>query len=157
MLIIGCDFHPGFQQVAIFDNQTGEYEERRLSHRAEAEQFYCGLAGQSVRVGMEACGHYPWFERLLSELGIELWLGDAAKIRASVVRQQKTDRRDAEHLQKLLREGALRSDALPPRAPAPAPAARAKDGAGPASGRAALVELRRELAELRDLLKKRGR
>jgi hypothetical protein len=24
MLIIGCDFHPGFQQVAIFDNQTGE-------------------------------------------------------------------------------------------------------------------------------------
>jgi transposase len=53
---------------------------------------------------MEACGHYPWFERLLAELGFELWLGDAAKIRASVVRQQKTDRRDAEHLQILLRE-----------------------------------------------------
>jgi transposase len=31
---------------------------------------------------MEACGHYPWFERLLGELGIELWLGDAAQIRA---------------------------------------------------------------------------
>jgi hypothetical protein len=29
MLIIGCDFHPGFQQVAIFDNQTGEYRELR--------------------------------------------------------------------------------------------------------------------------------
>src|SRR5437879_10151204 len=97
MLIIGCDFHPGFQQVAIFDNQTGAYEERRLSHRAEAEQFYRSLAGQQVRVGMEACGHYPWFERLLAELGFELWLGDAARMRASVVRQQKTDRRDAEH------------------------------------------------------------
>ncbi len=24
MLIIGCDYHPGFQQVAIFDKQTGE-------------------------------------------------------------------------------------------------------------------------------------
>src|SRR5437660_8725945 len=104
MLIIGCDFHPGFQQIAIFDNQTGAYEERRLSHRAEAEQFYRSLAGQEVRVGMEACGHYPWFERLLAELGFELWLGDAAKIRASVVRQQKTDRRDAEHLQLLMRE-----------------------------------------------------
>jgi len=104
MLIIGCDFHPGFQQIAIFDNQTGAYEERRLSHRAEAEQFYGSLAGQQVRVGMEACGHYPWFERLLAELGFELWLGDAAKIRASVVRQQKTDRRDAEHLQMLMRE-----------------------------------------------------
>ena len=40
MLIIGCDFHPGFQQVAIFDKRTGEYEEKRLSHRQEAEQFY---------------------------------------------------------------------------------------------------------------------
>jgi len=39
MLIIGCHFHPGFQQVAIFDNQTGGCQERRLGHRAEAEQF----------------------------------------------------------------------------------------------------------------------
>ena len=75
MLIIGCDFHPGFQQVAIFDNRTGEIQEKRLQHRAEAEQFYRGLAGQEVRVGMEACGHYPWFERLLEEIGIELWMG----------------------------------------------------------------------------------
>jgi transposase len=104
MLIIGCDFHPGFQQVAIFDNRTGEMEEKRLQHRAEAEEFYRGLAGQEVRVGMEACGHYPWFERLLQELGQELWFGDAAQVRASVVRKQKTDRRDAEHLMHLLIE-----------------------------------------------------
>ncbi|HYL93374.1 MAG TPA: IS110 family transposase [Alphaproteobacteria bacterium] len=105
MLIIGCDFHPGFQQVAIFDNLTGEIQEKRLQHRQEAEQFYRSLAGQQVRVGMEACGHYPWFERLLAELGLELWLGDAAAIRAAVVRQQKTDRRDAAHLLDLLRQG----------------------------------------------------
>ncbi len=104
MLIIGCDFHPGFQQVAIFDKRTGEIEQKRLPHRAEAEQFYRGLAGQEVWVGMEACGHYPWFERLLQELGMELWFGDAAKVRASVVRKQKTDRRDAEHLLELLRQ-----------------------------------------------------
>jgi len=105
MLIIGCDFHPSFQQVAIFDNQTGEEQVRRLGHREEAEQFYRSLAGQRVRVGMEACGHYPWFERLLAELGFELWLGDAAEIRARVVRKQKTDRRDAEHVLELLRSG----------------------------------------------------
>lgn len=104
MLIIGCDFHPGFQQVAIFDKRTGEIEEKRLQHREEAEQFYRSLLGQRVRVGMEACGHYPWFEQLLAELGIELWFGDAAQVRASVVRQQKTDRRDAEHLMDLLRQ-----------------------------------------------------
>jgi transposase len=44
-----------------------------------------------------------WFERLLAECGHELWVGDAARIRASVVRQQKTDTRDAEHLLDLLR------------------------------------------------------
>jgi len=104
MLIIGCDFHPGFQQVAIFDNLTGEIEEKRLQHRVEAEEFYRSLAGQEVRVGMEACGHYPWFERWLAELGFELWFGDAARVRASVVRKQKTDRRDAEHLLHLLIE-----------------------------------------------------
>jgi transposase len=103
MLIIGCDFHPSFQQVAIFDNRTGELQERRLGHREEAEQFYRSQSGP-VRVGMEACGHYPWFERMLGELGQELWLGDAAEIRAGVVRKQKTDRRDAEHLLRLLLE-----------------------------------------------------
>jgi transposase len=104
MLIIGCDFHPGFQQVAIFDNLIGEVQGKRLQHRVEAEAFYRSLAGQEVRVGMEACGHYPWFERLLEELRIELWFGDAARVRASVVRKQKTDRRDAEHLLQLLQE-----------------------------------------------------
>ena len=104
MLIIGCDFHPGFQQVAIFDNLTGEMQQKRLQHRKEAEKFYRKLAGQQARVGMEACGHYPWFERLLEELSIELWFGDAARVRASAVRRQKTDRRDAEHLLRLLIE-----------------------------------------------------
>jgi len=42
---------------------------------------------------------------LLSELGHELWVGDAAQIRASYVRQQKTDKRDAAHILKLLVEG----------------------------------------------------
>ena len=104
MLIIGCDFHPSFQQVAIFDNQSGEYQEKRLRHRQEAEEFYRSLVGQEVRIGMEACGHYPWFEGLLAECGHQLWLGDAGQIRASVVRKQKTDRRDAEQILRLLVE-----------------------------------------------------
>jgi transposase len=104
MLIIGCDFHPGFEEVAIFDDETGEIRCQRLGHVEEARQFYGSLAGP-VRVGIEVCGQSQWFERMLGELGHELWIGDAAQIRASVVRQQKTDRRDAEHLLKLLLEG----------------------------------------------------
>jgi hypothetical protein len=33
MLIIGCDYHPGFQQIALVDTETGEADERRLTHR----------------------------------------------------------------------------------------------------------------------------
>jgi hypothetical protein len=30
MLIIGCDFHSRFQQIAMVDSETGEFIERRL-------------------------------------------------------------------------------------------------------------------------------
>jgi transposase len=43
--------------------------------------------------------------RSMARLGHELWVGDAAKIRASDPRQQKHDRRDAELILKLLLEG----------------------------------------------------
>jgi transposase len=56
-------------------------------------------------VGVEATFPALWFERLLAGCGHELWVGDAARIRASEVRQQKTDTRDAEHLLDLLRAG----------------------------------------------------
>ena len=57
-----------------------------------------------MRVGMEATGYSRWFERLLTELGIEVWIGDAAKIKTKRVRKQKTDRNDAQLLLKLLLE-----------------------------------------------------
>ena len=104
MLIIGCDYHPGFQQIAYVDTETGELQERRLNHPEEAEKFYRELAAQGkiIRVGMEASGHARWFERLFAELSFELWIGDAAKIKAKRVRKQRTDRLDAQHILKLL-------------------------------------------------------
>ena len=57
-----------------------------------------------MRVGMEATGYSRWFERLLAELSVEVWIGDAAKIKTKRVRKQKTDRQDAQLLLKLLLE-----------------------------------------------------
>ena len=106
MIIIGVDFHPEFQQIASVDTDTGEFQEKRLAHREEAEKFYRTLAAasQKVRVGMEASGHARWFERLLAELQIELRIGDAAEIRTKRVRKQKTDRQDARLILQLLLE-----------------------------------------------------
>jgi transposase len=104
MIIIGVDFHPEFQQIALVDTETGEFHEKRLAHPEEAKQFYGALAeaGQRVRVGMEASGHARWFERLLGELQFELWIGDAAEIQSKRARKQKTDRQDAQHILKLM-------------------------------------------------------
>jgi transposase len=78
--------------------------EKKLSHASgEAERFYRELESP-VLIGMETTGNSLWFERLMERLGHELWIGDAAKIRASCVRRQKTDRRDAAHILQLLIE-----------------------------------------------------
>lgn len=104
MMIVGCDFHPRWQQVAVYDTETGEIDECRLMNgNGEAERFYRELASPAL-VGVEACGNSQWFVDLVRSLGHEVWIGDAAEIRASYVRKQKTDRRDANHILKLLVE-----------------------------------------------------
>jgi transposase len=94
LCIIGADYHPSFQQIAFCNHDTGECGEQRLNHvSGEADRFYRDLKqrGISVRVGMEATGYSRWFERLLAELGFELWIGNAAEIKTRRVRKQKTD------------------------------------------------------------------
>ena len=87
MLIIGCDFHPSWQQVAWLDTETGETGERKLVNGdGEAERFYRSVPKPAL-VGVEACGNSQWFVELLQQLGHEVWVGDAAQIRASYVRQ----------------------------------------------------------------------
>jgi len=102
MLIIGCDYHPSFQQIAWLNTATGECGNRRLEHHDEAEAFYRGLRGQAVVVGMEATGGTGWFRQLLRECGHGLQVADAARVRARATRRQKTDERDAELLLELL-------------------------------------------------------
>jgi transposase len=105
-LIIGCDFHPGYQQIAMLDEQTGEIVEKALSHgsKEEVRKFYASLP-RPAEVGIEASGQSQWFERLLQAQGHRVRIGDAAKIRGAEDRKQKTDRRDAALLLKLLCEG----------------------------------------------------
>jgi transposase len=107
MMIIGVDYHASFQQLAFLVEETGECGERQLNHsNGEAERFYRDLheRGIRVRVGMEATGYSRWFERLLAELGFELWIGHPAEIKAKRIKKQKTDRKDAQLLLRLMRE-----------------------------------------------------
>ena len=105
MIIIGCDFHTRSQQIAMLDTETGEVIERKLEHEnAEVKRFYEELKEPAL-VGIETTGYTRWFAEMLAELGHELVVGDAGKIRASETRQQKHDRRDAWHIMELMAEG----------------------------------------------------
>ena len=86
MIIIGCDLHTRFQQIVMLDTETGEVVEKRLEHEdGEARRFYEQLESPAL-VGIESTGYTLWFAEMLQELGHELAVGDAAKIRASETR-----------------------------------------------------------------------
>ena len=105
MIIIGCDFHTRFEQIAMLDTETGELVEKRLDHESgEAQRFYAGLKEPAL-VGIESTGYTIWFAEMLGELGHELVVGEAGKIRAKETRKQKHDRRDADHILNLLVRG----------------------------------------------------
>ena len=63
--------------------------------------------GICVRVGMEATGYSRWLERLLAELGFEVWMGDPAEIKAKRIKKQKTERNDARLLRRLMLENSF--------------------------------------------------
>jgi hypothetical protein len=57
MIIIGCDFHPSYQQVAMFNTEIGRIDDHKLMHATgEAERFYRKLASPAL-VGIEAVGN----------------------------------------------------------------------------------------------------
>ena len=51
MWIIGCDFHPGFQQIAYVDTTTGECGNMGLGHsNGEAERFPANSLQQVIAI-----------------------------------------------------------------------------------------------------------
>jgi transposase len=98
----------------MLDPETGEVVEKRLEHaNGEARRFYESLKEPAL-VGIEATGYTRWFAEMLQELGHQLVVGEAAKIRAMKTRKQHHDRGDAEHLLNLLLRGDFPKIWVPP-------------------------------------------
>src|SRR2546428_9554421 len=96
-IYIGVDFHARQQTICYLKTETGELVFCELKHQDKevVRACYAQFSGQVI-VGLEASGYSPWFERMLEELGSEVWLGHATEIRRRARWRQKNDRRDAE-------------------------------------------------------------
>jgi hypothetical protein len=96
-IYIGVDFHARQQTICYLTTDSGELLFHQLKHEDKTlvRAFYAQFNGHVI-VGLEASGYSPWFERLLEELGCEIWLGHATEIRRRARWRHKNDRRDAE-------------------------------------------------------------
>ena len=92
-IYIGVDFHARQQTICYLTTETGELVTAALKHepKTAVRTFYEQFNGQVI-IGLEASGYSPWFERLLEELGHQVWLGDATEIRRRARWRQKNDR-----------------------------------------------------------------
>ena len=70
MLIIGCDDHPGFQQIALVDTETGDCGEQRVEHCEGAQKVCRDLATQGKK---GACGDgSQWTRALVRATAVQL-------------------------------------------------------------------------------------
>jgi len=107
---IGVDFHPYEQSVAFASDEDGEIGYRRFLHsdKQSIKAFYRKFGEEAV-IGVEATGCLWWFEKMLSESGQKLEIGDPRMIRRAALSRHKNDFRDAETILDLLMRGAFPS------------------------------------------------
>src|SRR5918999_4642250 len=114
-IYIGVDFHARQQTICYLKTETGELVTSELKHQDKqvVRAFYAQFEGPAI-VGLEASGFSPWFERMLEELGCEVWLGNATEIRRRARWRHKNDRRDAELILDLMLHDEFPRLYLPP-------------------------------------------
>ena len=101
-LTIGLDLGDRASWYCVLD-EAGEIQlEQRVRTSAKAMQEVFGEMPRS-RIGLEIGTHSPWMSRVLSELGHEVIVANARKVRLIGESRKKDDRLDAQTLARLAR------------------------------------------------------
>lgn len=114
--LVGLDVHAAKVVAAILDAETGEVRFQRLGGESERVVRLCGSLEGPVRASYEAGPTGYGLARALDGIGVECVVAAPGKIPRGATDKVKTDRRDAEHLVRLLLAGRLH----PVRVPGPA-------------------------------------
>jgi transposase len=99
----GVDLGDKYSYLCLIDTDSGEViEEGRL--RTTPEAFERRFASERpMRIAIEAGTHSPWASRVLEELGHEVLVANARKLRLIYSNKRKTDEVDAQNLARLAR------------------------------------------------------
>ena len=101
-LTIGLDLGDRNSWYCVLDEAGQMQVEQRVRTNAKALQEVFGAMSRS-RIAVEIGTHSPWISRLLSELGHEVIVANARKVRLIGESRQKDDRMDAQTLARLAR------------------------------------------------------
>lgn len=102
MFFVGLDLGDKFSYLTILDQEGELIEESRLpTTKASFQRRFSTL--QPSRVAMEVGTHSRWASHLLTELGHDVLVANARKLRAIYHNPRKDDRADAETLARLAR------------------------------------------------------
>ena len=94
---VGIDLGDRFSCYCVVNKDGEVMEEGRIKTTPAAlERHFSGAA--RLRMAMECGTHSPWVSRLLRDMGHEVWVANARKIRAITASESKNDRNDAEKL-----------------------------------------------------------
>jgi transposase len=111
--LVGLDVHATKIVAAVLDGQTGELQTFALSGDTNAAAGFCAGLPRPVRAAYEAGPTGYGLARELAKRGVQCVVAAPSKIPRASGDRVKTDRRDAEHLVRLLLAGRLHAVRVP--------------------------------------------
>lgn len=101
-ICVGIDIGDRYCQIAVLDEEGNVSEQSRIRTTPAAFKRY--FEGKSpMRVAMEVGTHSPWLSQLVKDLGHEVLVGNACKLRLIYKNDRKSDEIDAELLARICR------------------------------------------------------
>jgi transposase len=111
--LVGLDVHATKIVAAVLDAETGELECFRMSGEIDSAAAFCAGLPRPVRAAYEAGPTGYGLARELARRGLQCVVAAPSKIPRASGDRVKTDRRDAEHLVRLLLAGKLHPVRVP--------------------------------------------
>ena len=111
--LVGLDVHATKIVAAVLDAETGQLQTFAMSGETPTAAGFCAGLPRPVRVAYEAGPTGYGLARELAKRGVECVVAAPSKIPRASGDRVKTDRRDAEHLVRLLLAGKLHAVRVP--------------------------------------------